>query len=267
MRSMRTSRVRSRPTFSISSDSSSNSLRRRCTSCPRMKTRWRSGSIWMPPASSTALPTGWAVSRRSDPAPPPPPPTVTGRGPAQDGAHPGHQLAEPVGLGHVVVSAHLEADHRVDLRPLGGDHDDRHRRPGPDGAAHVDPREPGQHEVEQHQVGIDRGEEPEGLVAVAGHGHIEALAGEPDDQRVDERLVVLGQEPLGLRFVGQRPRRLLLAHAEYSGGLGRTRVKVEPSPSRESTSTRPWWLLATWRTMESPRPVPPESRLRPWSTR
>ena len=44
-------------------------------------------------------------------------------------------------------------------------------------------------------------------------------------------------------------------------------VNVDPSPSRESTSTWPWWLLATWRTMERPSPVPPVSRLRPWSTR
>ena len=45
--------------------------------------------------------------------------------------------------------------------------------------------------------------------------------------------------------------------------VGRTRGKVDPSPSRESTSTRPWWLLATWRTMDRPSPVPPVSRLRP----
>ena len=68
------------------------------------------------------------------------------------------------------------------------------------------------------------------------------------------------------------PSCLLTCDSVGSGGVlgrvaGRTRVKVEPSPSRESTSTRPWWLLATWRTIDSPSPVPPGQRLRPWSTR
>ena len=58
-----------------------------------------------------------------------------------------------------------------------------------------------------------------------------------------------------------------LGHATRSAWIGSTSVKVEPSPSRDSTSTQPWWLLATWRTMDRPRPVPPVSRLRPWSTR
>ena len=121
------------------------------------------------------------------------------RGPPQHGPHPGHQLPQPVGLGHVVVRPHLEADHGVDLGSLGGDHDDRHRRPGPDRPAHVDARQPGQHQVEQDQVGFDGGEQPQRLVAVTGHGHVEALAGQPDDQGVDEGLVVLGQQHLGLR--------------------------------------------------------------------
>ena len=271
-------------------------MRRRWTSSPRMKTRWRSTSTWMPPASRTEpgsgrrsgdRPARRGVVRRRRRRPPVGGFAVAGRA-AQDGPHPGHQLAEPVGLGDVVVGPDLEADHRVDLGALGRDHDDRHRRVGPDGPAHVDARQPGQHEVEEDEVGLDLGEEPERLGAVDGHGHVEALAGQSDHQRVDERLVVLGQEHPGLggdlevRLPASRPcsrrhscptgvawplRLGLPGHAVYSGGFGRTRVKVEPSPSRESTSTRPWWLLATWRTMESPSPVPPVERLRPWSTR
>ena len=195
--------------------------------------------------------------------------SVGRRRPAQDGAHPGHQFTEAVGLGDVVVSAHFETDHGVDLRSLGRDHDDGNGRAGPDRPAHIDAGQTGQHEIEQYQIRFDSGEESEGLVAVPGHRNVESLAAEPDDQSIDERLVVLGQQHLGLQHFGchHLGRRRLLAHAEYSGGLGRMRVNVDPSPSRESTSTWPWWLLATWRTIDSPRPVPPDSRLRPWSTR
>ena len=44
---------------------------------------------------------------------------VVGRAPAETGPHPGHQLAEPERLRHVVVGADLETDHRVDLRRCG----------------------------------------------------------------------------------------------------------------------------------------------------
>ena len=43
----------------------------------------------------------------------------------QRGPHPRDQLAEPERLGHVVVGADLEPDHRVDLRVARRDHDDR----------------------------------------------------------------------------------------------------------------------------------------------
>ena len=48
---------------------------------------------------------------------------------------------------------------------------------------------------------------------------------------------------------------------------GRRRTNVEPSPSCEDTSTSPRWFVATWRTIDRPRPVPPVSRPRPLSTR
>lgn len=42
---------------------------------------------------------------------------------------------------------------------------------------------------------------------------------------------------------------------------------MEPSPSRDSTDTSPPGFVATCRTMDSPRPVPPVTRLRARSTR
>ena len=48
---------------------------------------------------------------------------------------------------------------------------------------------------------------------------------------------------------------------------GMRSTNVEPSPSWDDTSTSPRWLVATWRTMARPSPVPPVSRLRALSTR
>lgn len=54
----------------------------------------------------------------------------------------------------------------------------------------------------------------------------------------------------------------------FGGAAGRRRVDiVDPSRVRDVTSTRPWWFTATWRTMASPSPVPPVSRLRAWCAR
>ncbi len=61
-------------------------------------------------------------------------------------------------------------------------------------AADVDPRHLGQHQVEQDEVGRHLVEELQRLLPVAGHGHLESLVAEADDQRVDEGLLVLGQQ-------------------------------------------------------------------------
>ncbi len=116
---------------------------------------------------------------------------------AQHGAHAGHQLAEPVGLGDVVVGAHLEADDGVDLAALGRDHDDRHRRPAPELAAHVDARDLGEHHVEQHEVGLHGVEHVERLGPVAGDLHAEALPLEPDGEGLDEGVLVLDDQDRG----------------------------------------------------------------------
>jgi len=49
--------------------------------------------------------------------------------------------------------------------------------------------------------------------------------------------------------------------------IGSCNVNVLPTPSVDSTATRPPWRLATCRTIERPRPVPPVPRLRARSTR
>ena len=116
------------------------------------------------------------------------------RGAAQDGAHAGHELAQPVGLGDVVVGPHLECDDGVDLGALGGHHDDGDARAGADGPAHVDAGHLGQHQVQQEDVGIGLLVEAQRLGPVARHDDPEPLVGQSDDQGVDEGLLVLRQE-------------------------------------------------------------------------
>ena len=79
-----------------------------------------------------------------------------GRGAAQDRLDPQQQLAQAVGLDHVVVGAQLEPDHPIDLVPLGRDHDDGDvlgRRVALEPAADLHPRDVREHEIEQDQIG------------------------------------------------------------------------------------------------------------------
>src|SRR5690348_3543450 len=64
----------------------------------------------------------------------------------------GQHLAHGKGLGDVVVCAELEADDLVDLRVLGGDHDDRHAARLAKGPAEVEAAHAWKHQVEQDQV-------------------------------------------------------------------------------------------------------------------
>ena len=100
---------------------------------------------------------------------------VRARGAAEDRSHAGHELVDPVRLGDVVVGTDLEADDGVELGRLGGHHDDRHRRIGPDRPADVDARQPGEHHVEQHEVGPVGCEPLERLDAVARDGDRRSL--------------------------------------------------------------------------------------------
>jgi len=110
------------------------------------------------------------------------------------GTHPRHQLAQPIGLGDVVVGTHFQPDDRVDLGSLGGDHDDRDLRTLAQLAAHVDPTDLRQHHVEQHQVRIHPVEHLERLGAVNRHDDLEPLAAQSDGQGLDEARFVLDDQ-------------------------------------------------------------------------
>ena len=72
---------------------------------------------------------------------------------AQQRTHPGEQLGEPERLGDVVVRARVEPDHGVDLVGPGGQDQHRHAVAlGADAAAHFEPVQVGQADVENDQV-------------------------------------------------------------------------------------------------------------------
>ena len=88
--------------------------------------------------------------------------------PPEDGLDAGHQLAETVGLGHVVGRPQLQAEDDIHLGVEGRDHDHRHRSQGPHASAHLGPRQTGEHDVEEDEVGRVGGELPQALEAVGG---------------------------------------------------------------------------------------------------
>ena len=172
--------------------------------------------------------------------------------PAQHRPHASDQLAHAVGLGDVVVSAHLEAHDRVDLGRLGGDHDDRHLAVLAEFATDVDPRHGRQHHVEQNEVGVDLVEASECLTAVPGDLHLETLAAETHRERIHEGLFVLDDQHPGRRqallgttlggcdcsihvLVASGADRLTCEPE----GTGSSMVSTLPRPSVDSTRTCP----------------------------
>ena len=73
--------------------------------------------------------------------------------PAQQRTYPRDQLAQPIWLGDVIVGADLETDDCVDLRRLRGHHDNGHRRTQSELPTDVEPGYPGEHHVEEDDVG------------------------------------------------------------------------------------------------------------------
>src|SRR5215469_4119378 len=77
-------------------------------------------------------------------------------GAAQESLDACNQFARAEGLHDVIVGAHFESQHFVDFGALGGHDQDRQVRGVvrvAHGAANFEPRHPGQHQVEHHQVG------------------------------------------------------------------------------------------------------------------
>ena len=107
--------------------------------------------------------------------------------------------------------------------------------------ADVDARQPGQHHVEQHEVGLVEREAFERLDSVPGCGHGEAFPFEVHRERVDERLFVLDDKDTGRRsaalvFAAGTPIGGSARRGEVPGLSGQTCV-VLPGPLSLETPT------------------------------
>src|SRR5579862_1001904 len=80
------------------------------------------------------------------------------------------------GLHDIVVGAHLESQHLVDVLALGGEDEDRHRAAPAKLAADREPILAGQHEVEDDELGLQAVEALGGHQAVALDRHLVAVA-------------------------------------------------------------------------------------------
>ena len=116
-----------------------------------------------------------------------------------DGAHAQDQLAHAERLDHVVVGAQLEADHAVDLFALGGQHHHRRLARGgvaADPPADLGPRNVGEHEIQQHDVGREPRHRLQTVGAVLGRLDREAGGGQVVGQQLTQiRLVFDDQDP------------------------------------------------------------------------
>jgi len=121
-----------------------------------------------------------------------------GRGAFEECADPRHQLGDLERLAKVVVSAGLEAgDDVARLRP-SREHEDRYLGSAlPDVAGHVDTVDPGQHQVEDHEVDVIVQEEIDGRGAVTGpEDSVSRMLQLEFDETSDRRVVLDDQNGL-----------------------------------------------------------------------
>ena len=112
------------------------------------------------------------------------------------------------------------------------------------------PDKPGQHEVEKDEIWGSR---------LEGRQRREAIGG-----RLDHESLLLKEElegfPVGLLILDDEDP---LPHGSTpSGARGRRMVKVDPTPTRDQTTTLPPCWRAMCLTMARPSPDPPASRVR-----
>ncbi len=167
----------------------------------------------------------------------------------QDGLDACHQLAGAEGLAHIVVRAQIEADQAVDLLDARRHHDDRHIGERAQLAADVEAVAPGQHQIQQDQVGCIR--------AHPGH-HLQAIG---DAMRLE----ALGLEVIGLE---RGELGLVLDDEDAVHWATGSESETRSPPSGEGTALiSPSCACAMLRQIARPRPVPPFARLREASTR
>ena len=106
----------------------------------------------------------------------------------------GQQLLDLEGLDDVVIRAHLQAGDLVLDLALGGEHDDGHFHGLAQLAADLPAVHDGQHDIEQHEVGLDLPGHLDGLAAVGRVRDLEPVLLQVQAQQLCDVAIVLHDE-------------------------------------------------------------------------
>ena len=138
---------------------------------------------------------------------------------AEQGAHPGGELARAERLGHVVVRTEVEAEQHVVLLGPGGQHQHREVGLAAQDPADVEAVDAGQHHVEHEQVGLQAADLLERRAAVVDDDDLVVLALEVEADELGLLRVVLGQHDLGTHgsYYRSGPRRYRHPAADRAG--------------------------------------------------
>jgi hypothetical protein len=112
----------------------------------------------------------------------------------QRSPNPAAELADRERLRDVVVRPELEPDDLVELVVAGRQHDDRDRAPGAQAAAHFQPVQLREHDVEDHEVDVVLIEAGESLLSVPGLDDPKALPLEREREHLLHRFLVVDEQ-------------------------------------------------------------------------
>jgi hypothetical protein len=110
------------------------------------------------------------------------------------------QLLRVEGFRQVVVRTHLEADHLVGDLVARGEHDDRHLAQLADLLADRQPVDTRQHDVQDHEVGLELAELGHRLGAVSDALDLVALACQVEAGQLDDVNFVVDDQDLGAQW-------------------------------------------------------------------
>ena len=119
---------------------------------------------------------------------------ATWRSPAQQRAHAREQLLALERLHQVVVGTGIQPLHARLERVASGQDEDRHIVLGPQRARHLEPVEPGEAQVEDHQIGGKRSTVLERRTPVGGSADLISLHAKGALKRLCDVLVVLDDQ-------------------------------------------------------------------------
>ena len=114
--------------------------------------------------------------------------------PAEQRLHPRQQLAHTEGLGEVIIRAHLQPHHLVNLIGAGGEHQHRDVLLLAQAPAHLEAIQPRQHHIQQNEVWMLRLGQFQRVDAIARREHRIPLAAEVVFQRLAQREFIFDNE-------------------------------------------------------------------------